>query len=134
MAYMNQEKKRELAPAIKAVLKKYDMKATIGVHNHSTLVIRINSGKLDIITNAMQCAQQRADFDATRWHGVTNIGVNHYWLKERFSGRVLEFLTELVAAAMKGNHDRSDIQSDYFDVGWYLDVKVGSWDKPYVVT
>jgi hypothetical protein len=30
-----------------------------------------------------------------------------------------------------GNHDRSDIQSDYFDVGWYVDVNVGAWNQPY---
>jgi peptidoglycan/xylan/chitin deacetylase (PgdA/CDA1 family) len=31
MAYMNQQKKAALAPAIKAVLKKYNMKGTIAV-------------------------------------------------------------------------------------------------------
>jgi hypothetical protein len=30
-----------------------------------------------------------------------------------------------------GNHDNSDIQSDYFDVGWYISINVGRWDKPY---
>jgi hypothetical protein len=34
---------------------------------------------------------------------------------------------------MTGNHDRSDIQSDYFDVGWYVDVNIGSWNRPYEV-
>jgi len=33
-----------------------------------------------------------------------------------------------------GNHDRSDIQSDYFDVGWYKSVNIGKWNKPYEVT
>jgi hypothetical protein len=33
-----------------------------------------------------------------------------------------------------GNHDRSDIQSDYFDVGWYVDVNVGAWNQPYELT
>jgi hypothetical protein len=32
-----------------------------------------------------------------------------------------------------GNHDNSDSQTDYFDVGWYVDVKVGKWNKPYIV-
>jgi hypothetical protein len=32
-----------------------------------------------------------------------------------------------------GNYDNSDIQSDYFSVGWYIDVNVGKWDKPYTV-
>jgi hypothetical protein len=32
-----------------------------------------------------------------------------------------------------GNWDESDIQTDYFNVGWYVDVKIGSWQKPYKV-
>jgi hypothetical protein len=32
-----------------------------------------------------------------------------------------------------GNHDNSDVQTDYFDVGWYVDVNIGSWDKPYTL-
>jgi hypothetical protein len=31
-----------------------------------------------------------------------------------------------------GNWDKSDIQSDYFNVGWYVDVNIGKWNKPYV--
>jgi len=47
MAYVSQADKKELAPAIKAVLKKYDMKATIAVRNHSTLVVKVKSGAID---------------------------------------------------------------------------------------
>jgi hypothetical protein len=32
---------------------------------------------------------------------------------------------------MEGNHDNSDIQSDYFDVGWYVEVNIGKWNKAY---
>jgi hypothetical protein len=31
------------------------------------------------------------------------------------------------------NHDNSDIMTDYFDVGWYLNINVGGWNKPYTV-
>jgi hypothetical protein len=31
-----------------------------------------------------------------------------------------------------GNHDRSDSQTDYFDVGFYTDISIGRWDTPYV--
>lgn len=33
---------------------------------------------------------------------------------------------------MEGNHDNNDIQSDYFDVGWYLYLRTGKWNKPFV--
>ena len=54
MAYMSQERKANLAPAIKAVLKKYKVKATIAVRNHSTLVVNIKSGSIDFIENFIQ--------------------------------------------------------------------------------
>lgn len=47
MAYVSQEDKKELTPAIKAVLKKYNVKATIAVRNHSTLVVNIKEGYID---------------------------------------------------------------------------------------
>ena len=37
-------------------------------------------------------------------------------------------------AMMIGNHNESDSQTDYFNVGWYIDIGIGRWDKPYQVT
>lgn len=31
------------------------------------------------------------------------------------------------------NHDRSDLQSDYHDVGWWIEIRLGSYEKPYQV-
>ena len=55
-------------------------------------------------------------------------GVNVYRIDSHFKGVAKDFLTE-VHAAMMGcddlqNHNNSDIQSDYFDVGWYTDIKI----------
>ena len=41
MAYMNQEKKKELAPLIKSICKKHGIKATLGVRHYSELVLNI---------------------------------------------------------------------------------------------
>lgn len=131
MAYMTQEKKAELAPGIKAVLKKYGVKGTLSVRHHSTLVVNLSSGKLDIIGDYIE--NNRANFNPDAAN-VQYLQVNHYWIAERYSGKVKEFLLALKDAMMKGNHDRSDIQSDYFDVGWYININAGTWDKPYIFT
>lgn len=135
MAYMSQEKKAKLAPAIKAACAKYRVKASIAVRNHSTLVINIKSGALDFIGNYNALAEQR---DPTGTRGLrraeNSLDVNTHWYHEHFDGRVKKFLEELITAANAGNHDRSDIMTDYFDVGWYLDINVGQWNKPYVLT
>ena len=47
MAYISQQDKKDLAPAIKAVLKKYGMKGTISINHYSSLVVTIQSGVLD---------------------------------------------------------------------------------------
>jgi hypothetical protein len=45
----------------------------------------------------------------------------------------LAFLNEVMPALNAGNWDRSDIQADYFNVGWYVNVHVGKWNKPYAL-
>lgn len=112
MAYMSQEKKAQIAPVVKSILKKHGLKGSLSVHNHSTLVLTIKSGKVDF-------------GDAK--------GVNHHWLENSFQGKALKVLTELKQAMMVGNHDNSDAMTDYFDVGWYIDIKLGKWNKPYVL-
>lgn len=112
MAYVSQEKKAQLAPAIKAVLKKYDIKASISVHHHSSLVVTIKSGNIDF--------------------GGDSIQVNEYWIDEHYEGVARNFLTELLQA-MKGpdyfNDD--DSMTDYFHRSHYTDISVGRWNKPY---
>lgn len=112
MAYMSQEKKKALAPGVKAVLKKYGMKGSLSVRHHMTLVLTLSEGELDL--------PEYANF-------------NLYWLEKNHEGKVLDFLKEVKAALNVGNHDRSDIMTDYFDVGWYVDVKAGG-SKPYRCT
>ena len=137
MAYMNQDKKKALAPAVKAVLAKYNVKGTLGVNNYSTLVLNIKEGALDFIGAANADNKELADRRGTTFYEVKdNYQVNPYYAHESTNKKVASFFKELVAA-MNGknstvkNHDNSDIMTDYFDVGWYIDINVGSWNKPY---
>ena len=45
MAYISQEEKKELAPTIKAVAKKYGRKVTIGIRNHMDLVVKVKGAE-----------------------------------------------------------------------------------------
>jgi len=132
MAYVSQELKARLAPAIKAALAKYGMRGSIGVRHHSTLVINIASGPLDLIGNHnAACSIRWPDrFQAADKY----LQVNVYHYGEHFTGECLALLSEIIDAANVGNFDKSDTQSDYFHVGWYVDVNVGAYNKPYVCT
>ena len=133
MAYMNQERKAELAPKIKAVLKKYGVKGSIAVSNYMTLVVNIKSGPIDFFDNYNRVAISRFQ-QCSRGSAQDYMDVNPYWYHEHFDGVARNFLSELITAMNVGNHDNSDIQTDYFDVGWYIDVNIGKWNKPYVFT
>ena len=58
--------------------------------------------------------------------------VNNYWYHEHFTGRSLLFLDDILPVLNRGNHDNSDLMTDYFDVGWYVNIKIGKWNKPYI--
>lgn len=118
MAYMSQEKKATLAPAIKAVLKKFDMKGSISVNNHSTLVVTLSSGALKF----------KEYLGEESYQCVNTYHIEH---NTEFTKKEKEFLMELKSAMMNGNHDRSDIMTDLFDVGWYIDINIGRWNKAY---
>lgn len=132
MAYVSQDLKKSLAPKIKAICKKYGVKATLAVRGHSTLVLNVSQGKIDFIDNFNKTV------GASTWYtrnGFTpakdHLDVNPYHFKDQFNGRALAFIKEVHAAMMTGNHDHSDIQTDYFNVGWYVDINIGRWNKPY---
>lgn len=135
MAYMSQEKKKELAPRIKKVLEKYGIKGSLGVHHHSTLVLKIKSGKIDFVQDYNETMQSKPYGLPNYWQPAKDhIDINTYRYKDNHSGEALKFLSELLPIMNEGNWDKSDIMTDYFNVGWYVSVHVGDYSKPYEVT
>ena len=123
MAYMNQDKKKIIAAKLKPVLKKYGVKGTLAVRNHSTIVLNIKSGKVDFYKDFGKDADTRYGID-----------VNPYWFQDHFVGKSKAFLTEAFAALKSaGYYDNSDAQIDYFDTAYYYDINIGNWKKPYTM-
>ena len=133
MAHMNQEKKAKIAPVVKAILNKYGVKGSLAVRHHSTLVLNIKSGNIDFIENYNETVIDRPGGFRNGDAAVGSLSVNPYWYKEHFTGKALSFFEEIFTAMNNGNHDRSDSMTDYFDVGWYVDVNVGKWNAYYVL-
>lgn len=135
MAYMNQEKKKLIVEHIKPILKAYKMKGTLSIRNHSTIVLTLSEGKLELLRNYCATYEPRHNL-LSNGQSLGEIGylrVNPYYLREYHSGVCLEFLEKITAAMNIGNHDRSDIMTDYFDVGWYVDINIGTYKKTYKV-
>ena len=113
MAYMNSEKKAIIASNLKPVLKKYNMKGSLSVSHHSSIVLTLKSGKIEFGARDQ---------------------VNPYWFHEHYEGVAKEFLTEAFAALKSAgwyNNTRSEI--DYFDIAYYVDINIGKWNKPYAL-
>lgn len=119
MAYIDQARKKKIAPVIKDICTRYRVKGRLSINDHSTLVLNVSSGKIDFIGNREQMGALPGD---------NYINVNPYWYKKDFSGIAEKFITEVMAAMNDGN-----IQADCFDVGWYVKVNIGRWDKPYIL-
>ena len=125
MAYVSKELKANVAPVVKAILKKYKLKGSLSVRNHSTLVLTISAGSIDFVGNFNE--------QGPRSLAVGYVQVNEYHYDSHFTGAAKSALGELLDAMNVGNHDDSDYQTDYFSVGWYTNVNIGKWNKNYVI-
>ena len=133
MAYMSQERKAQIAPAVKAILKRYGVKGTLSTDRYS-LSLNIKSGPMDFIGNYNETVQRQPGGFRYGSPAEKYLQINNYWFRDHFSDKkIKKFLEEVLRAMNTGNHDNSDIQTDYFDVGWYVHVNVGKWNKPYTV-
>jgi hypothetical protein len=119
MAYMNKEKKAAIAAEIKKIIPK-DWKYSLRVHHHSTISMSILSAPTELIHNLYG----RDD--------IEYMDVNQYWAKEHMKECTEKaIILALIDALNLDNHDRSDIMTDYFDVGHYINLSIGRWDKPF---
>lgn len=138
---MSQDRKAQRAPVIKAILNKYGVKGTLSVRNHSTLVLTLKSGKIDFIENFIntdanvnhgrKMSQDQIDYIRKN----KSLDVNPYWYQEHFTGKAKDFLKEILDAMYGSDYfDESDAQVDYFHCSHYVDVNIGKWNKPYILS
>lgn len=135
MAYVSKELKAKLAPKIKDLCKKYNVKASIAVRNHSTLVLNIKSGSIDFIENYNKTCDKLPRPEHMPFRPATDsIDVNPYWCHEHFTGKAKDFLVKMISV-MKGPEffDHTDTQTDYFHCSHYIDINIGRWDRPYAL-
>ncbi len=125
MAHMNQERKALIAAALKPVVPA-GWKYSLAVRHHMTIVMTITEAPFDLI----------AAFTPTPYFNpgtTTYMDVNPYHYRSHLADEcVADVLERIFDALNTGNHDNSDIQRDHFDVGWYVDLHIGRWNKPFV--
>ena len=104
-----------------------------------TLVLNIKQGSIDFIENFIETDKAKAycnymdEGQIAYFRKNQSLDVNPYHYRDHFSGRARKFLIEVMSIMNDGNLDKSDSQTDYFNVGWYVDVNIGRWNKPYAL-
>jgi len=132
MAYMNQDKKKEIAAELKKFMPK-NWKYSLRVRDHSAIVMTIRSAPVDLVKEheAKRAAKLRNHPDFMP-RTDRYVSVNPYNADESFT-ESQELINKIMAALNLNNFDKSDIQSDYFHVGHYVAVNIGTYDKPFEV-
>lgn len=118
MAYITTERVAEIRKELKSAFPTF--KFSVTRKHYSTVDVAILAADIDLL----QCEND----------GKTYAAVNNYWIGENYKDR-----PEIKAALLKisdivnnGNFDNSDSQTDYFHVGYYVDISIGRYDKPFV--
>tara|TARA_B110000858_G_scaffold118559_1_gene135243 strand:+ start:514 stop:951 length:438 start_codon:yes stop_codon:yes gene_type:complete len=142
MAYITQEMKKELAPAIKSVLKKFGVKGTISINHNTSLNVNIKEGDIDFIGIYNAEAKTQVERGNISWYGrkITHgyYQENPYRVYEPYDREltiVEKFINEL-QVAMRGTmyYNNNDIMTDYFDSAYFMGINIGKYNKPYKLT
>lgn len=111
MTYMNEERKKELLPGIKKVLKKYGVKGKVFVRNYMTIGVKLKKGKINF--------------------GTTNFNVNPYRIDKDFEGMPQQLLVELAEAMNRGRWKLRNNMMDIRDTGWLIAIEIGDQRNKY---
>jgi hypothetical protein len=125
MAYMSQEHKARIVTELKKVIPT-GWKYSVAVRHSSTIVLTIASAPVNLIAS-QKCADE---YTKSKMYS----DVNNYHLEHHFEGALLETFKKINEALNLDNFDKSDPTTDYFNVGHYVDINIGRWNKPFVVT
>lgn len=110
MAYITTERVKEIRNEIKSLFPK-TFKFSITRENHSCVSVAL-------IASPLKFKEARPN-------------INEFYLSKAPHATILRIIKDVIN---QGNFDHSDSQTDYFHVGFYIDIQIGRWDKPYVCT
>lgn len=117
MAYISTEKAAQIRKRLKEEFPEIKFSVALG------------SGKYSLNVTILKSPYEFRPIDSEH---LGYVDVNQYWVdSERFGYRNVDILKRIIAICNDGNWDRSDVMTDYFEVGWYLHLYIGQWNKPF---
>jgi hypothetical protein len=136
MAYVSEQVITKARTALKALNKEYGVKSTLSGKGGLCLNLTVAEGSIDFINNYCETITTKRihrDVEQTiAWVKLEQgIQINHYYLDTQFSAKALEYLEKAKAIMSVDHWDESDSQSDYFHCAYYMNMRVGSYNKAY---
>ena len=137
MAYISTDDVKHIRNELKKELPQY--KFSVVRDHHSSVTISLMKGPafndyeyFDRYNNVTKTANLS---DGEHHH------INQYHLEDFYGKENAEILSKIdtisrTAPAKNGGkvwYNDSDIQTDYFDIAYYVHINVGKWNKPYEV-
>jgi hypothetical protein len=124
MAYISAEDVKAVRKELKAAYPKYKFSVRKGAGSYS-LDVTLVKGPRDL-----------SDITATGHSSVNQYHLDQVGKHEIFFKRILEIMKTAPIQgegfhANKGWYDDSDSMTDYFNTAYYLNLSIGSWNKPY---
>lgn len=120
MAYVTTQQVKQTREALKVAFPDFKFMVRKSHAGGSSINVSIMSGPLD--------------FGDIR----DGASVNQYWFESHYEAHLVPFLEAVLKVIKFGTerrwYDRSDAMTDYFDTAFYLDIEIGRWSKPYVMT
>ena len=130
MAYLNAADVKQIRLELKETFP--DFKFGVRKRDSMAVSVTVKSGPTDF------SSLFKDEYSAKRQY----VQINGYHI-DKFYGEHAEFFkqvqTIIKTAPARGEgyrkgegwYDRSDAMVDFFDTAYYIDINVGSWDKPY---
>lgn len=131
MPYISQQQKKEIQAKLKPIFKEYGIKATLGIHNHSTIVVNIWSSPIDFIGNYNRVIEKLYCYTTDYQPRINYLDVNHFWYHKHFDGEALECLIKIINVL----NEKNGVEVEDGDYGiipyFYIDINIGQWNKSY---
>jgi hypothetical protein len=134
MAYMNQKEKALIAAELKKVVPA-GWKYSLSVYHHSTICMTISAAPVDLLAESNRVTKKLADRRNDLFQENTSgyLDFNQFHPEASFDDSLPVFV-QIFKALNLNNYNNSDSQSDYFDVGHYVSISIGKYDKPFTFT
>lgn len=110
MAYITADTVKEMRKELKATFP--DLKLSVTRENHSSVNVFIMEAPVKFTDRSYE-------------------QLNPFYLDRYQNSDILEKIREI---CNRGNYNKSDSQTDYFEVGHYFNLSIGKWDKPFKLT